>query len=218
MTERTETAEPVAVKALEWRQLTPDAWIARTEMGNYRIYLYGESDWCSFLESGPATSKASTGSLVAAKTAAQADYEARIRSALVAAPSSASEQVERPAPWANDEEKANGWTLSPKFLDKLNREIAQVTSYDTTIEVVEYAYLAGREAALSAPPALDAGTVETPISERRLAVAVAEIRQGERSSPLCEPPGEADIDIALGWVRRIEKARTALRTEKETRP
>lgn len=72
----------IKVKPLEWRQFTDDAWVAPTEIGRYRIYWYGGNDWCSFLESGNGAFNAASASLEAAKAAAQADYEARILSAL----------------------------------------------------------------------------------------------------------------------------------------
>jgi uncharacterized small protein (DUF1192 family) len=53
-------------------------------------------------------------------------------------------------------------------------------------------------------------------TERDLAVTVANIRQGESATPRCEPPGEADIDIATAWVARVLKAQ-ALYAARNTR-
>lgn len=39
--------------------------------------------------------------------------------------------------------------------------------------------------------------------------AVANIRQGQRSPPRCEPPSEFDINIAAEWIEWVERARRA---------
>ncbi|MBB4017328.1 hypothetical protein GGR16_002357 [Chelatococcus caeni] len=79
---------PVAVKPLEWHASTwrDNSWLAPHGFGeNYVAYLNGET-WRCVGHDFP--------SLEAAKAAAQADYERRIRSALVAAP--AAEPVASP--------------------------------------------------------------------------------------------------------------------------
>jgi len=68
--------EPVAVKPLKWKQLVEDSWIAKTDIGTYRIYWYGGEDWACFNESISGSSQ-KAGSLETAKAAAQADYEQR---------------------------------------------------------------------------------------------------------------------------------------------
>lgn len=49
----------------------------------------------------------------------------------------------------------------------------------------------------------------------RLARLVAEIRQGKSSTPRCEPPGEADVDIARFWVDCVLEAQAL---DKHRRP
>jgi NTP pyrophosphatase (non-canonical NTP hydrolase) len=84
--------EVVVVKALEWRDHRPDsfpepAWSAQTPFGFYNIEEVSASDSPAYVVRLHAHHFiADKDSLDAAKAAAQADYEARIRSALVVEP------------------------------------------------------------------------------------------------------------------------------------
>lgn len=55
----------------------------------------------------------------------------------------------------------------------------------------------------------DAALQSPVVSEemiRHLASTVANIRQGESSTPRCEPPGEFEVNLAREWVERVLKA------------
>jgi hypothetical protein len=71
------TLQTVQVKPLEWRA-QGGAWNAETPFGLYDIAKYGKY-WAVYLHNSLV---AEPDSADAAKTAAQADYDARIRSAL----------------------------------------------------------------------------------------------------------------------------------------
>lgn len=84
-------SEPVAVKALEWRDhrghTFPDTWTAKTPCGIYEIEERSASDSPAYVATGPLhVFIADKDSLGDAKAAAQADYESRIRSALASEP------------------------------------------------------------------------------------------------------------------------------------
>lgn len=76
-----ERAVEVKIKPLEWRQQEPDVFVAETSLvGVYSIWPQKSVEWrCSLTEGIFPSSDA-------AKAAAQADYEQRIRSALVDVP------------------------------------------------------------------------------------------------------------------------------------
>lgn len=71
-------AQPVAVKALEWQasQLRENTWLAPSGFGEAYVAARHEGQWRCIGQDWP--------SLDAAKAAAQADFEVRIRSALAA--------------------------------------------------------------------------------------------------------------------------------------
>lgn len=76
----------VQVKPLEWaKHPTADMWRVDTLIGTYKVFgVFGSPSW-DFDGYADQTSKVSE-SIEAAQSAAQADYEQRIRSALVPAP------------------------------------------------------------------------------------------------------------------------------------
>lgn len=60
---------------------------------------------------------------------------------------------------------------------------------------------------LPAPvPDEDVERMREALEPNALAHIVANIRQGESSTPRCEPPGVAEVDIAQGWVVRVLRA------------
>jgi hypothetical protein len=72
----------VVVKALEWEEsANGNRWSAPSVLGEYRIYTYSRSGTVE-LSCGPSIIIAECESIEAAKAAAQADYEQRIRSTL----------------------------------------------------------------------------------------------------------------------------------------
>lgn len=109
-----QSPEPVTVKPLVWVDHRPDsfpepAWSAQTPFGFYNIEEVSASDCPAYVVRLHAHRfVADKDSLDDAKAAAQADYEARIRSALVNAPMSASDGALRKAlePFAKD---ADNW-------------------------------------------------------------------------------------------------------------
>lgn len=103
-------AEPVAIRALEWAQ-DGDTLVANSIVGRHQVFENDGQIWWSIghLWFGD------NATLEAAKAAAQADYEARIRSALVASPApavtepvaillSADPYDERDGPWFSQED------------------------------------------------------------------------------------------------------------------
>lgn len=106
-----EMGEPVAVKALEWaKHDSAEMWRAETILGTYFVFAIagGPVEW-KFEPDSPSSSRISlttVADVAAGKAAAQADYGARIRSALVSPPSrSYAEGVEDAAKW-HDEQAA----------------------------------------------------------------------------------------------------------------
>ena len=96
-------AGTVEVRALEWQDhrghTFPDTWTAKTPCGVYEIEERSASDSPAYVATGPLHVFISDrDSLEDAKAAAQADYEARIRSALIPAPSVA--EAAEPVAWA----------------------------------------------------------------------------------------------------------------------
>lgn len=81
-------AVPVAVKALEWVRAHSDSTLSRAEtvVDTYRVWTYSEAGGKWFWNRERAPVCGPFDSEEAAKTAAQADYEQRIRSALIATP------------------------------------------------------------------------------------------------------------------------------------
>ncbi|WP_244396168.1 hypothetical protein [Afipia carboxidovorans] len=98
-----QSPEPVTVKPLVWVDHRPDsfpepAWSAQTPFGFYNIEEVSASDCPAYVVRLHAHRfVADKDSLDAAKAAAQADYEQRIRSALVNVPMSASDGALREA-------------------------------------------------------------------------------------------------------------------------
>ncbi len=95
-------AGTVEVRALEWQDhrghTFPDTWTAKTPCGVYEIEERSASDSPAYVATGPLHVFISDrDSLEDAKAAAQADYEARIRSALIPAPSVA--EAAEPVVW-----------------------------------------------------------------------------------------------------------------------
>jgi hypothetical protein len=102
--------EPCAVKPLEWRDHRPDsfpepAWSAHTPFGFYNIEEVSASDSPAYVVRLHAHHFiADKDGLDEAKAAAQADYEQRIRSALVTTPQPAAGwDIEEIAQWLHDE-------------------------------------------------------------------------------------------------------------------
>lgn len=87
-------SEPVAVKPLEWKRPVGAMTLSRAEtvLGPYRVWTHAEADgqWFWELDNGKSHDVASE---AIAKAAAQADYTARILSALAASPLPAQEPV-----------------------------------------------------------------------------------------------------------------------------
>lgn len=80
---------PMQVKALEWQKSVLGNTLSRADtiLGEYRVWTHHEAGGRWFWDRGEAFSEE------AAKAAAQADYEQRIRSALVASPSREEVQI-----------------------------------------------------------------------------------------------------------------------------
>ena len=79
--------EPVAVKALEWREVRcSDRWVrftAETILGNYEAFEWSDGGYGMVVIPGEELTFVT---MAEAMSAAQADYEQRVRSALVSAP------------------------------------------------------------------------------------------------------------------------------------
>ncbi len=88
------------VKALEWRSPTrfSHMWLADSLFGEYRAWEIDDGFWWREPMHGGAIVK---GGLEAAKAAAQADYEARVLSALEPAPSSLVAEPGEPVAWTS---------------------------------------------------------------------------------------------------------------------
>lgn len=71
--------------------------------------------------------------------------------------------------------------------------------------------------ALTTPPAAALDVAIEALGVRSISVMTANIRQGQSSTPRCESPGEADIEIAQGWVVYVLDAIKTLATLKATR-
>lgn len=94
----------VRVKPLEWNDTPSEtSWVADTSIGRYFVHHYPDANvFISFLEGRPDSKSCGVATLDAAKAAAQADYEQRIRSALdqpLAAPITEQEDVAIQAWW-----------------------------------------------------------------------------------------------------------------------
>jgi len=176
--------EPVAVKPLGWEDFRADGvgHIADTVTGRYVIEMdsLAATSWQLRFVTMKWEDKEEiilvTGHLSeeAAQSAAQAHFDASIRSALAS-----------PAP-------------SP--------EGGLYGEYTPTS--------VGCSTATPAPsPSEDDLIAALKSDKRSLAYTVANIRQGQSSTPRCEEPGEADIEIAMKWVGWTIDA-IALRTER----
>jgi len=76
--------EGVEVKPLEWvKHPSADLWRADSLLGRHQVYaVISQTSWAFDAFDGITQASGDAGSIVAAKAAAQADYETRIRSAL----------------------------------------------------------------------------------------------------------------------------------------
>ncbi|RUM98982.1 hypothetical protein EET67_04900 [Pseudaminobacter arsenicus] len=194
-------AEAVAVKPLEWRKGYCDdkviihqaggGWLYQGRVLNGVIWL----DW----PDKPATEFADEET---AKAAAQADYEHRIRSALVAPP------AQEPVAWKD----ATGKELHKIILDYQKQDMI-VSGGRPCERAFNYSI-----PLYAAPPAVPSGMVLVPVEPTAAWVSwTAEIRQGESETPRCEPPSEFDKQVAREWIKRILRAASFLTAAQEGR-
>ncbi|WP_210203041.1 hypothetical protein [Pseudaminobacter soli (ex Li et al. 2025)] len=112
-------SEPVAVKPLEWHAspIRENSWLAPNGFGENYVASRYEGQWRCIGQDWP--------SLDAAKAAAQADYEARIRSALVSAPSDLERELDEARAWiaSYEAEKARWIASAEADFARLEREL-----------------------------------------------------------------------------------------------